>query len=157
MESAPKETDPTPRLDERQPSDADAASSSSRPQWAVGITGLVLAVMLLPFFGLQGSVGVFVGALLSVLNLHVLTRSVKGFLNAGEPGAWAVVAIAKLAAFGGLIYFLLSSRLVEGLPLVIGMGALPIGVVVCQLTATRHPESSVPSRPSPSRSSGRSS
>ncbi len=116
-----------------------ATDSGYRPLIVVGVVGLLMAAMATPVFGISGAAGIAAGALISVLNLHVLTRSVKAFLSAGEPGAWAVAAVFKLLVLVGLIYLLLSNRLVEGLPLLIGLGALPIGVVVCQLTATRQP------------------
>ncbi|MEN9578753.1 MAG: hypothetical protein RJA70_1762 [Pseudomonadota bacterium] len=113
------------------------SDSTRRALIAVGASGLVMALLLLPVLGIAGALGIAAGALVALVNLYVLARAVQAFLGAGEPGAWAVAAVVKLAALLGILYFLLSSRLVEGLPLLIGLGALPIGVVVCQLTATR--------------------
>lgn len=107
----------------------------------VGATGLVLAALMLPVLGLQGAVGILAGASVSLVSLYVLARAVQAFLGAGQPAAWAIAAMVKLSATIGVLYLLLSNRLVEGVPLLIGLGALPIGVVVCQLTATRQPVS----------------
>lgn len=117
----------------------EAQASTRTALVAVAVVGLVLFIVVLPIYGPRFAAGMGIGSLLGLADLYVIGRGVQGFLGGGSAGAWTVVAMLKLTALLGLIYALFAFGLVEGLPLLIGLGALPLGVVVSQLTGTRHP------------------
>jgi hypothetical protein len=52
---------------------------------------------------------------------------------ASERGRWAGVALLKSAVLFGLVALLVKSGAVDVLPLCLGFGALPLGVVVAGL------------------------
>jgi len=94
--------------------------------------GVALGVALLgearPAFGIA------LGTLLAALNLCALGWVVRGLLRGSRPRAsYAVLAALKFALLVGAGYVTLATGLVDALPLAIGYGALPFGIVAGQL------------------------
>jgi hypothetical protein len=104
---------------------------------AVAAVGLLLVVTLPSFIGADSRLSLLFGALLAVANLWLLARTVRGFLNpAGGRSPWLVIALLKLGALFLLVAFLVRGGYAHVLPLMIGYGALPIGIVVSQLRSS---------------------
>lgn len=80
-------------------------------------------------FGARAAASVAVGVVLAVSNLWVLERLVRVYLSS-ERGKWAVVALVKAAVLFGTVAMLVKTGTVEVLPLVVGFGALPLGVTI---------------------------
>lgn len=97
----------------------------------VGIagSGVLLLVGSAISFGPRVSAAVALGVVLAVSNLWVLERVVRVFLQ-NERGRWAVIALLKAGALFGLVALLVKSGAVDVLPLTVGFGALPLGVVL---------------------------
>jgi len=98
--------------------------------------GGLFAVVALALQGYRFAVGVAAGALLSTANLWVISRVVAALLGRrGRPTFWALVGTGKAIALFGAVYLLVIARLADILPLVLGFGALPFGIVLVNLGA----------------------
>ena len=104
--------------------------------WAVAATGAVLAVAALPLVGLRGALGVAVGAGLATLNLWAIGLIMRRlFSDHVSVAPWALLAAAKVGVLFGAVYLLVFSGFVDILAVVVGYGALPLGVMAAQLGA----------------------
>jgi hypothetical protein len=74
-----------------------------------------------------------VGALVAVANLYVLGRVVGATLGTGGGAAWRILGGMKMLILFAAVWLLLTSRLVDPIPFVVGLGALPIGLVTGSL------------------------
>jgi hypothetical protein len=86
-------------------------------------------------WGLRAGVSVGVGALIAVLNLYGLARIVGALLGTraeGDPGSgiWGVLAVVKIVGLFGGVWLLLGAHFVEPIGLIVGWGALPVGVTL---------------------------
>lgn len=95
--------------------------------------GGVFAALALGFFGARVGVGVLVGALIGGANFWGLAWIVRGFVveNASRFPLTLFALLKLLVLFGG-IYLLVREGVVDILPLVVGYGALPIGIALSQ-------------------------
>lgn len=106
---------------------------------SVAVFGVLLFVLVTPFYGWVFSRGVLLGAVLAVANLWMTVQSVRAFLGGhtdaesrtGATGATFVVM--KLLVLSVGTYLLFHYRLVHGFALIVGLAALPLGVVCLQL------------------------
>lgn len=104
--------------------------------WAVALSGAVLTLAAPFLLGKGGVVGVALGSLIAALNLWALTRVVRALMNgAGLP--WVLLGGAKLFALLALVALILKLEIAGLIPLAIGYGALPIGIVLSQLGSGR--------------------
>jgi hypothetical protein len=104
--------------------------------WAVALSGAVLTLAAPFVLGKGGVVGVALGSLIAALNLWALTRVVRALMNgAGLP--WVLLGGAKLFALLALVALILKLEIAGLIPLAIGYGALPIGIVFSQLGSGR--------------------
>lgn len=101
----------------------------------VAASGAVLLVLSGSFLGSRAVGAVALGVVLAVSNLWVLERFVRVYLQS-EGGRWAGIALLKAAVLFGLVALLVKSGAVDVLPLTLGFGALPLGVVVAGLWPT---------------------
>ena len=118
-------------------------TSPENPDHAAGIgsalvTVAAIGVLLVIVFGVasggRAALGVGVGVAAAVSNLWVIGRVVRGFLTGGgSKGLWFVVVLVKLSLLFGGLYWLLGTGWVDLMPIIIGYGALPIGIVLAQL------------------------
>ena len=98
----------------------------------VALSGGLLLIGSGSFFGVRPMAAVALGVVLAVSNLWTLERFVKVYL-ASERGRWAGIALLKSAVLFALVALLVKSGAVDVLPLCLGFGALPLGVVVAGL------------------------
>lgn len=137
-------TDAKPR-EESAPTARLGAVSASTPEERravkfVGVTGVLLFVAITPIYGWAFSRGVLLGAALAVANLLLTAQSVRAFLN-GNTGpeesrtgtSWGVFVVFKLSVLGLGTYLLLRYGFVQGFALIVGLAALPLGIVCLQL------------------------
>ncbi len=105
---------------------------------AVAVVGALFVLLLPTFIGSGTRLSILVGALLAVGNLWLIARTVRGFLYpAGARSPWLGVALLKLGALFLVVAFLVRGGHAQVIPLMIGYGALPIGIVVSQLRSSR--------------------
>jgi ATP synthase I chain len=137
---------PEPRgLDSARPDtgrDPSGAALDPRMRTAiigVAAIGAMFAIGAIAGWGTRAGVSVAVGGLIAVANLYGLARIVSALLgarveeNAGaEPGSgiWGLFAILKVIGLFGGVWLLLGSHLVDPIGLIVGWGALPIGVSI---------------------------
>ena len=101
---------------------------------AVAVTGVVLAVLAAVFSDLRAAVGVFLGGALATANLALFIRLGDAFLDQKGPRTpWALLGFLKLLALFGAVYLILRRGDVSALALVVGYGALPIGITLSNL------------------------
>ena len=112
--------------------------------WAIAITGALLTLGSPFVLGSRGVVGVALGSVIAAFNLWALARIVRAFMNgAGLP--WVLLAAFKLVGLLVLIAVVLKLGITTVIPLTIGYGALPIGIVFAQLSAARPRSATSPS------------
>lgn len=112
---------------------------------AVAISGVALTLAALAFFGPTVSWSVALGAALSSGNLWALARVVSalvphdetGAKNAASTGAWTLVALLKMFGLLGIAWLLMRHGVVAPVPMLIGFGALPIGIAIGSLVSDR--------------------
>jgi len=106
--------------------------------WATVGTGAVLTLSspLLPAaFGLGrgGVIGVALGAGIAAFNLWALGRIVRAFMNgAGLP--WVLLGAFKLVGLLLVVGVVLKLGITTVIPLALGYCALPVGIVLAQLS-----------------------
>jgi hypothetical protein len=133
----PRATDKAPR---RRRLDARMRTSLA----AVAISGALLTLGALVFGGASSALSVGIGAGLALGNLWALARIVVALLPDGSGrtpsaglGGWALLGMLKMVGLLGAVWLLMRHRVVSPLPLVIGFGALPIGIAIGALVSDR--------------------
>jgi hypothetical protein len=128
----------TEEIDEKPTSGLDARARTA----LVGVAafGAMLAAGAWAVFGGRMALSVAVGAAIAALNLYGLARILGGIVVArteGDPGSgmWGIFAIVKVFALFGGVWLLMSAHLVDPLALVVGWGALPIGIAAGSLNS----------------------
>jgi hypothetical protein len=113
---------------------------------AVALCGSALAIAALPFFGLSAALSVAVGAGLATANLWALACIVTALLpdetrassgGARSAVAWAVLGMLKMFALFAVVWLLMRHGVVSVLPMLVGFGALPIGIAIGSLVRHR--------------------
>jgi len=104
----------------------------------VAVIGILLAIGGAAGWGLRAGLSVEVGSLIAVANLYMLARIVGALLGArtdgeGNAAMWGLFAILKVVFLFGGVWALLASNLVAPAGLIVGWGALPIGVAAATL------------------------
>ncbi|MDI1484024.1 ATP synthase subunit I [Polyangium sp. y55x31] len=104
-------------------------------------TAVVLTVGAFAIGGPRFGVGVAIGGALAPVNLWVFAQVGEAFLSRrGNTAPWAVIATLKLALLLGGVWLILRSGIASGLSLIVGYGALPIGITVGTLFGPKPPE-----------------
>lgn len=98
----------------------------------VAASGGALLLASGALLGTRAMAAVALGVVLALSNLWTIERFVRVYLTS-ERGRWAGVALLKSAMLFGLVALLVKSGAVDVLPLVLGFGALPLGVVIAGL------------------------
>ena len=113
---------------------------------AVVIAGGALTLLALAFAGAAAALSVAAGAGLAAGNLWLLARIVTALLPDDRPGAeaqsragWALVAVLKMFGLLALAWLLMRHGIVSPLPMLVGFGALPIGIAIGSLVSDRSP------------------
>lgn len=112
---------------------AEGDSSLTRTLWAVAVVGASATAVALLVAGPRAMLGVGIGAGVALGNLWLVARVVRGFLNGTTTAPWGFVAIVKFSLLVVALWLLLRSGVVDLLPLVMGYGALPLGIFAAQL------------------------
>jgi hypothetical protein len=109
---------------------------------AVAGVGAALSAAALAFFGPTTALSVVVGAAVSTANLWALGRIVSALLPSESDGAqaqsragWALLALVKMLSLVAVVWLLMKHGVVSPVPMLVGLGALPIGVVVGSLAS----------------------
>ena len=105
--------------------------------WAVLLVGVVASVAAGITVGPRALVGVALGATIAALNLWAVARIVRAFTTPGEPRLpWVLVATAKFSLLFGAVIAVVNTGITDLISLLIGYGALPIGIVASQFRST---------------------
>ncbi|HEX2870129.1 MAG TPA: hypothetical protein VHP33_02710 [Polyangiaceae bacterium] len=104
--------------------------------WAIALSGAALTLGSPFVLGRDGVLGVALGAVIAAFNLWSLGRIVRAFMNgAGLP--WVLLAALKLVGLLAVVAVVLKLGITTVIPLAVGYGALPLGIVFAQLGAAR--------------------
>jgi hypothetical protein len=107
------------------------SATLSRTIWSVALIGVAMVLVAVFVGGGRAAFSVFVGAATGVLNLVVIGVLVRKLIS-GRSLPWGVVSFVKLVVLFGGLFLLLKTGVVQILPLVIGYGALPLGITLGQ-------------------------
>ena len=111
----------------------------------VAVSGVALTLAALALFGPAVAWSVALGAALSTGNLWALARVVSALVpsdetrakNAAKTGAWTLVALLKMCGLLGIAWLLMRHGVVAPVPMLVGFGALPIGIAIGSLVSDR--------------------
>ncbi len=109
----------------------------------IGVMGSAAALALgsLALGGPRFALGVAIGGALAPLNLWVFAQVGEAFLSRrGKTAPWAAIAPVKFVFLLGGVWLILRSGVASGLSLIVGYGALPIGITVGTLFGPKPPE-----------------
>lgn len=118
---------------------------------AVAVSAGVLAAGAFAAFDLRTARGVGVGGAFALANLWAFARIGEAFLSRrGTAAPWTAFAMLKLAGLFGGVWLILRSGIASPMSLLVGYGALPVGITLGTLFGPKppddvnEPESSVP-------------
>jgi ATP synthase I chain len=116
---------------------------------AVAAFGAMFAVGAGWGWGLRGAWSVAAGVAIAVLNLYGLARILSSMVGArsgdgGDAGLWGVLAVVKVCALFGGVWILMASHLVDALGLVVGWGALPVGIAIASFVSDKTDRAGAP-------------
>jgi hypothetical protein len=114
--------------------------------FGVGYALLVLSVCT-PLLGIVPALSAPLGAAIGLANLWVSSRGLAALVSSRALGPWGVFMLVKLSLSGLVLYGLFQSAWASPLPLVIGLGAVPVSLALAQLFTPRTLQAS--SRPAP--------
>jgi ATP synthase I subunit len=113
------------------------------------VCGAALSMGGLVSRGSSAAVSVGVGAAVAATNLWALARIVTALLPSGSKSgahvpssaaAWSLLAALKMFGLFVLVWMLLRYAVVTPLPMLVGFGALPIGIAIGSLVSDRSAE-----------------
>jgi hypothetical protein len=109
---------------------------------AVAAFGAMFAIGAGWGWGLREAWSVAAGVGIAVLNLYGLARILGAMVgarssDAGDAGLWGVLAVVKVCALFGGVWILMASHLVDPLGLVVGWGALPVGIAIASFVSDK--------------------
>jgi hypothetical protein len=109
----------------------------------VAVVGVGLTGGAVSLFGASVAWSVGVGAALATLNLWALARVITGRGTSEAPGRrQGVLAALKMLGLIAVVWLLMRHGVTAPIPMVVGLGSLPIGIVIGSLVSDR----SVPER-----------
>lgn len=130
------------------------------------VLGAIFTVLALATFGSRAALSVAVGATIAVANLLMLRAIIRSILkppdeatDAGDADeadppptyedsredgrrggtAWGIFAVLKIFVLFAGVWFLLTKKVVDPIPLVVGYGVLPLGITASALVETLFP------------------
>jgi hypothetical protein len=102
--------------------------------WSVVLVGASGALLAAIVAGWRSMLSLSAGALLAFVHLWLISLVVRGRAGQLNPNVpWGLVGVLKFILLFGLVYGLVKSQWVQVLPLIIGYGALPLGIVAAQM------------------------
>jgi hypothetical protein len=99
--------------------------------------GALGALFALPFLGVRGALSILAGGVLAGANLWAIGRLVSGLLGSGPKAPWVVLSLLKMVLLVGVVIALVVRSKVDLFPLILGYGALPLGIVLGPLVQAR--------------------
>lgn len=117
--------------------DSRTDSGLTRSFGAVGVFGLLLSLGSIAVVDdWRDTWSVAAGACIAFSNFWMTAYLVRGFVEpAGVRLPWTLIAVVKLILVLGVVYVLLQRGILSLLPMVVGFGALPLGIVFGQTRA----------------------
>jgi hypothetical protein len=121
---------------------------------AVGAFGAMFAIGAGIGWGARAGLSVLTGAAVAVANLYGLARILGALVGArsesqATSGIWGILALVKVFVLFGGVWLLMSADLVDPLPLVVGWGALPIGIALGSILSDKTARSHAKEAPPP--------
>lgn len=111
---------------------------------AVGASGAVLVLAAAATFGVSTALSVGAGAAIAAANLWALAHVIGALLpgdgdqaRAQSRGAWIVVALLKTLGLVAVVWVALVHGVVSPIAMLVGFGALPIGIAIGSLVSDR--------------------
>jgi len=107
---------------------------------AVAVFGALFTAVAGTVWGARGAISAALGAAIAASNLWVLARIVGATArpDASKSAAvWGLLALVKMLALFVIVWLLVRWGVAQPLPLVLGYGALPIGIAVGSVVADR--------------------
>lgn len=95
---------------------------------AIAACGAALALGALFLFGRKAALSAAVGVAVAEVNLWALARIVSAMLREERGGAWASIAFLKMLALIVVVGLLMRYAAVAPLAMLVGFGALPMGI-----------------------------
>lgn len=117
-----------------------------RAYFAVALSGAVASLGLLSVGLAAEALGTLAGALLGLGNLYTLARAVSALLE-GRGASWGFVVFVKFVTLLGIAYALLVHGELSALGFSVGLGALPVGIVIATFLPAASPVASSSSAP----------
>ena len=106
-------------------------SKLDRIQWAILLAALLFGAAGALWQGIPYGLGTFAGGVVGYLNFRWLRRTVERMLGEGKgKGLVAVAYTVKLVVLGLVLWALMHLAHVPSLALLIGVGAMPVGIVL---------------------------
>jgi hypothetical protein len=138
-------TTPMSRSTEARPPEPQGMDARMRTSIAaVAIAGGALTALALVAFGPGAALSVAVGGAIATGNLWALARIIAALLPGDTGGAqaqsragWALLAVLKLFGLVAVVWLLMRHGVVSPLPMLVGFGALPIGIAIGSLVSDR--------------------
>jgi hypothetical protein len=126
------------RANPRRPPDANLRATLV----AVALCGGTLALGTLAVLGPKAALSVAIGAALAVGNLWLLARVVVALLpderrRPSGVGGWALLGVLKMFGLFAVFWFLMRGAIVVPLAMLLGFGALPIGIAIGSVVSHR--------------------
>jgi hypothetical protein len=107
----------------------------------VGLAAVALTVAAALLFDASVATGVGLGGVLATSNLLLFARLGQAFLAQGGMGRpWMALAVLKLFGLFVAMFLLLRHTDLSALALLVGYGALPIGIVLAGLFGPKPPD-----------------
>ena len=114
---------------------SEASRGTRRTMAVVAVLGLCMVMPAAAFAGARAAVGVAAGIAIALANLWAFDIVVRRLLDpSSSKPLWAAAAGLKFCVLVSGAYLILDWELVPLLPMAIGYGALPLGIVA---SATR--------------------
>ncbi len=105
---------------------------------AIALLGIAGSVIAGVFLSLRAGLSVAMGASAAAANLWLLSFLIRHWFQPGaSPAPWALITLFKFGGLIALLYVLVASGLAQAVPLILGFGTLPLGIVAGQLGVSR--------------------
>ncbi len=121
---------------------------------SVAATGLVFTLGAFALAGPGVALSVGIGAAVAAGNLWALARIIAGLMPPdGGEGApphqttFVFLALLKMLGLVGLVWLLMEYGLVSPIPMVVGVGSLPVGIAIGSLVSDRRDAKKSAARP----------